>query len=132
MHDEDSGRRETALRLTYELAYDREFLVHTLSTTCKGTAEIAPGRGVKIHNLYYWTDAFRAPDVEKLPRGFDRNRTICLYIGDTFENTADGYFRQRNFNGDMVMNDCCLWDRRSSEMMIKHCSQTLYKRIGID
>ena len=34
-------------------------------TTRKGTAKIAPGRGVKIHNLYYWSDAFRTPDVEK-------------------------------------------------------------------
>lgn len=47
------------------IAYDRDFLVHTLPTTPKGTAKVAPARGIKIHHLYYWSDAFRATDVEK-------------------------------------------------------------------
>ncbi|MGI8746612.1 MAG: Mu transposase C-terminal domain-containing protein [Bryobacteraceae bacterium] len=59
------GIAATGQRLPRVIAYDREFLVHTLPTTRKGTAKITPGRGVKIHNLYYWSDAFRAPDVEK-------------------------------------------------------------------
>jgi putative transposase len=61
----EMGMAATGQRLHRVIAYDREFLVHTLPTTRKGTAKIAPGRGVKIHNLYYWSDAFRAPDVEK-------------------------------------------------------------------
>src|SRR5258708_6545385 len=61
----DAGIARTGQRAHRLIAYDREFLVHTLPTTCKGTAKIAPGRGIKIHNLYYWSDAFRAPDVEK-------------------------------------------------------------------
>jgi putative transposase len=62
----ETGIATTGQRTQRIIAYDREFLVHTLPTTNKGTAKIAPGRGVKIHNLYYWADAFRAPDVEKL------------------------------------------------------------------
>jgi putative transposase len=61
----DVGIARTGQRVHRLIAYDREFLVHTLPTTCKGTAKIAPGRGIKIHNLYYWSDSFRAPDVEK-------------------------------------------------------------------
>jgi putative transposase len=61
----EMGIAATGQRLHRVIAYDREFLVHTLPTTRKGTAKIAPGRGVKIHNLYYWSDAFRVPDLEK-------------------------------------------------------------------
>jgi hypothetical protein len=61
----EMGIAATGQRFQRVIAYDREFLVHTLPTTRKGTARIAPGRGVKIHNLYYWSDVFRAPDVEK-------------------------------------------------------------------
>jgi putative transposase len=39
--------------------------VLTLPTTPKGTAKVIPGKGVQIHHLYYWTDLFRGPDVEK-------------------------------------------------------------------
>jgi transposase InsO family protein len=61
----DTGLAKTGHRTHKLIAYDREFLVHTLPTTVKGTAKVAPGRGIKIRNLYYWSDVFRAPDVEK-------------------------------------------------------------------
>jgi hypothetical protein len=61
----ETGLAATGQRMHRLIAYDREFLVHTLPTTSKGTAKVAPGRGIKIHNLYYWSDVFRAPDVEK-------------------------------------------------------------------
>jgi putative transposase len=60
-----TGIAATGQRMYRAIPYDREFLVHTLPTTRKGTAKVAPGRGVKMHNLYYWSDAFRAPDIEK-------------------------------------------------------------------
>lgn len=63
----EAGLPRTGQRAHRLIPYDREFLVHTLPTTSKGTAKIAPGRGVKIHHLYYWSDAFRAPDIEKKP-----------------------------------------------------------------
>ena len=61
----ETGIAATGQRMYRVIPYDREFLVHTLPTTRKGTAKVAPGRGVKMHNLYYWSDAFRAPDIEK-------------------------------------------------------------------
>ena len=36
----------------------------TLPTTAKGTAKIIPGRGVKIHHVYYWADELRDPELE--------------------------------------------------------------------
>ncbi len=36
----------------------------TLPTTQRGTAKLQPGRGVKLHYLYYWSDAFVDPGAE--------------------------------------------------------------------
>jgi len=47
------------------IAYDEQFQLLTLPTTRKGTAKVVPGRGVKINGLYYWSDQFRDPSVEK-------------------------------------------------------------------
>jgi hypothetical protein len=46
------------------IPYNDEFRIFTLPTTAKGTAKVYPGRGVKINRIYYWSDAFRHPDVE--------------------------------------------------------------------
>jgi len=42
-----------------------EFKMFTLPTTRKGTAKVSAGRGIKVNNLYYWSEAFRAPSVEQ-------------------------------------------------------------------
>jgi hypothetical protein len=46
------------------IPYDNEFRRWTLPTTRKGTAKVWSDRGVKINNFYYWSEAFRRPDVE--------------------------------------------------------------------
>lgn len=46
------------------IPYDENFLMFTFPTTPKGTAKVQPGRGVKIKNIYYWSDVFRNPTVE--------------------------------------------------------------------
>lgn len=70
--------------------------MHTLPTTSKGTAKIAPGRGVKIHNLYYWSDAFRAPDVEKqhVPVRYDPfdAGTAYAYVNKEWTECHSEYF----------------------------------------
>jgi len=60
-----SGLNQTGCRLQRLVAYDRDFLMSTLPTTRKGTAKISPGRGVKVNHLYYWSDAFRDPEIER-------------------------------------------------------------------
>jgi hypothetical protein len=46
------------------IPYNGQFRLLTLPTTAKGTAKVYPGRGVKINRIYYWSDAFRHPEVE--------------------------------------------------------------------
>ena len=35
-----------------------------MPTTTRGTAKVVSGRGVKIHHVYYWCEAFRDPEVQ--------------------------------------------------------------------
>jgi transposase InsO family protein len=92
----ETGIATTGLRAHRRIAYDREFLVHTLPTTCKGTAKVAPGRGVKIHNVYYWSDAFRAPDIEKqhVPVRYDPfdAGTAYAYVNKEWAECHSEYF----------------------------------------
>jgi transposase InsO family protein len=45
--------------------YDDDFQYLSLASTRKGTAKVEPGRGVKIHYLYYWSNAFQPREVEE-------------------------------------------------------------------
>lgn len=59
------GLMKTGSRAHRRIPYDHEFLVFTLPTTPRGTAKVVPGKGIQIHYLYYWSDLFRDPEVEK-------------------------------------------------------------------
>jgi transposase InsO family protein len=61
----DAGLAQTGHRAHRLIPYDREFLILTLPTTARGTAKIVPGKGVQIHYLFYWSDVFRDPEVER-------------------------------------------------------------------
>src|SRR5579885_369590 len=58
------GIASTGERKGRLIPYDEDFRIRTLPTTPKTTAKVSPGRGVKIKNFYYWSDAFRHPEVE--------------------------------------------------------------------
>lgn len=62
------GKREHKL-----ISYDSDFRMLTLPTTRKTTAKVQSGCGVKINNIYYWSDVFRNPRVEakQVPVRFD-------------------------------------------------------------
>jgi transposase InsO family protein len=55
------------------IPYDEDFRLATLPTTAKGSAQLQPRLGVKIHHLYYWSESFLDPALEKtqLPVRFD-------------------------------------------------------------
>ena len=55
---------QTGQRPQRLIPYDEEFLMWTRPTTKKGTAKVTAGRGVKIHYLLYWCEAFRNPQIE--------------------------------------------------------------------
>src|SRR5260370_20573418 len=58
------GLARTGRRPHRFIPYDEDFLMWTRPTTPKGTAKVLAGRGVKIHHLVYWSDAFRDPEIE--------------------------------------------------------------------
>lgn len=58
------GLEVGGLRLHRLIPYDRDFLLSTMPSTPKCTATVKPGRGIKIHYIYYWADAFRDPELE--------------------------------------------------------------------
>jgi putative transposase len=45
--------------------YNEDFVMETLPSPRKQTALVVPGKGVKLHYLYYWNDALRHPEVER-------------------------------------------------------------------
>ncbi len=59
-----AGMLNTGERTHKLIAYNNDFRMFTFPTTPKGMAKIQPGRGIKIRNIYYWSDAFRDPTVE--------------------------------------------------------------------
>lgn len=58
------GVAATGARPHRQIADDLEFQMWTLPTTAKGTAKVAPGRGVKINQVYYWAESLRDPTLE--------------------------------------------------------------------
>ncbi len=47
------------------IPYDDDFRMLTLPTTRKGTAMLQPRLGVKINHIFYWSEAFVNPEVER-------------------------------------------------------------------
>ncbi len=60
----EAGMTTAGLRPRRRIANDREFFIMTLPTTPRGTAQVTPGRGVKIHYIYYWSDLLHDPEIE--------------------------------------------------------------------
>lgn len=46
------------------IPYDDTFRILTLPTTQRGKAKVIPSKGVKIYHKYYWSTAFRDPEIE--------------------------------------------------------------------
>ncbi len=58
------GMARSGERIHRTIDYDDTFRFFSLPTTPKGTAQVEPGRGVKINCVYYWSDEFRSATVE--------------------------------------------------------------------
>jgi putative transposase len=59
------GLERYGVRAHRRVLYDEDFLMATTPSPRKPTARVVPGKGVKIHYLYYWHDALRHPEVER-------------------------------------------------------------------
>jgi transposase InsO family protein len=68
-----AGLAQSGQRAHRRIADDEDFRLWTLPTTRKGTATLQRRLGVKIHHLYYWSEAFLDPELEgtALPVRFD-------------------------------------------------------------
>lgn len=75
---------------------DEEFRLWTLPTTRSGYANVTPGKGVKIHHIYYWSSAFRDPAVEKtqVPVRYDPYDigTAYAYVGKRWVQCVSEYY----------------------------------------
>jgi hypothetical protein len=61
------GMSQAGEREHRRIPYNEEFLMATRPSTLKGEATVQPGKGIKVNYLYYWSDAFRNPEVERTP-----------------------------------------------------------------
>jgi putative transposase len=68
-----AGLAQSGQRAHRLIPDDEDFRLCTLPTTRKGTATLQRRLGVKIHHLYYWSDAFLDPELEgtALPVRYD-------------------------------------------------------------
>ena len=48
-----------------QVRYNEDFVMETLPSPRKQTGLVIPGKGVKLHYLFYWNDALRHPEVER-------------------------------------------------------------------
>jgi putative transposase len=61
----EQGEINTGERLHRRIAYDEDFILATHPSPRSGQALVQPGKGIKLNYLYYWSDAFRHPEVER-------------------------------------------------------------------
>ena len=68
-----AGLAVSGERAQVKILFDSEFRFLSLASPRKGTAQVEPGRGVKIHYLYYWSEAFLSSTIERtqVPVRFD-------------------------------------------------------------
>jgi putative transposase len=52
-------------RLHCRVEYDEVFRILTLPAPERGRRKVQPGQGIKISNIYYWSNAFRDPEIEQ-------------------------------------------------------------------
>ncbi|MEM8569003.1 MAG: Mu transposase C-terminal domain-containing protein, partial [Bacteroidota bacterium] len=52
-------------RLHRRVAYDESFRILTLPAPEREKRKVQPGRGIKINGVYYWSNEFRNPEIEK-------------------------------------------------------------------
>jgi putative transposase len=67
------GIAQTGSREHTKILFDDVFRTLTLPTTRKGTAQIMLNDGVKVNNIYYWSDEFRNPELvgKQVPVRYD-------------------------------------------------------------
>ena len=90
------GIDRTGTRPGRMIIYNEAFRIFTLPSTPKGTAKVVPRLGVKIKNIYYWSDMFRVPQLEgtDVPVRYDPFNigTAYAYIDNQWVTCISEYF----------------------------------------
>ena len=60
-----SGLLESGRRLSRFIPYDADFIFSTLPTTARGTARVQVNYGIKLNHIYYWSNEFQDPQIER-------------------------------------------------------------------
>src|SRR5436305_6170691 len=60
-----AGLATSGERAHCKILYDEEFRFLSLASPRKGTAQVEPGRGVKVNYLYYWSEVFLSSALER-------------------------------------------------------------------
>ena len=81
----ETGLLRFGTRAKQWIAYDDDFLQLTLPSTCKGTAKLVPGKGIKVNNIFYWArgDVFLDhPELEnkQIPVRYDPYDAGHIYV----------------------------------------------------
>lgn len=92
-----AGMAQTGNRAHRLIAYDETFKMLTLPSTKKGTAKVEPGRGIKVNTIYYWSDSFNSPQVERssVPVRYDPwdASTVYAYVRGQWVSCLSQYYK---------------------------------------
>lgn len=95
------GMKQSGNRSHRIIPYTEDFRMFTLPTTAKGTAKVCAARGVKINSIYYWSESFRNPEVERSSvevryDPFDAGKAYAFVSGSWVECHSEYYSILRN------------------------------------
>lgn len=99
------------------IPYNKNFTILTLPTTRKGTAKVHSSRGIKINYIWYWSNAFREPEImgEQVPVRYDPFNVGIAYA----------YVKKQWVQ---CISECYTFFKERSEKEIKIASAELVKR----
>ena len=77
----EEGLGRTGIRSHRLVPYSEDFKMRTLPSTPKGTATVNPNTGMQIHNIRYWHDGFRNPELsgKSVPVRYDPENCGIAY-----------------------------------------------------
>jgi putative transposase len=108
--------------------YDETFRFFSLPTTPKGTAQVEPGRGVKINYVYYWSDEFRPATIEhtQLPVRYDPFDigTAFAFVKSHWVKCISEYYLQFKGHSERELFLATTELRKRQQEHIKHASIT--------
>jgi putative transposase len=120
-----------------QIPYDDAFVMATCPSTRKGTAQVQPGQGIKIHGIYYWHEALRHPAVERRPvpvryDPFDLG-VAYAYVQDRWVRCVSQYYAQfQGYSEKARLLAAAEWRQRQQSqtprrMTAKHLAEFLAK-----